>query len=129
MPDVAWPTIERALVAALRGVATTYTEAPSALADHVPAIILTQTPGGGESGEADLNPRADIDIVAATRADVMSLIPQVASRLKGLSCSSAAGVYFDDVVIVSDFGILPLPNLDLRRANGLVEFTVRPQHA
>jgi hypothetical protein len=127
MPDLTWPTIETPLVAALRAVAPTYTESPDKLADLVPIILLTQTSGGGESGEVDLNPRADIDIIAAERSQVLDLIPLVTAALKGLECSAAAGVYFDEVRIVEDFGMLPYPNLGLRRANGLIEFTIRPQ--
>lgn len=129
MPDtpLTWPVLERALVAALKTVATTYTEAPTDLAAHVPFVIVQQTTGGGQSGEDDLNPRADVDIVAATRREVNDLIPTVTQVLADLSCSGSAGVYFDDVQVIQDFGFIPFPDLDLRRANALIQFTVRPQ--
>lgn len=127
MRDLMWPTIERALVAALKPILPAFTEAPKDLAGHAPLIIVQQTPGAGESGAADLNPRADIDLIAATRREVNDLVPDVLQALINLRCASSGGVYFDDVRIVEDFGFIPYADLDLRRATALVQFTVRPQ--
>lgn len=130
MPDLSWPLVERAVVAALQGLgATVLTEEPPGLLDMLPALVVTVT-GGVESGETSHDVQVDIDCdtpISAPRSDLWRLAQAVETRMDQLKATLAGGVFFDDVEARQLFAWLPHPNLDLRRVNGLFSLTVRPQ--